>query len=103
MDKPPALKPLYWVGSSNLPCAAWQKARARHASQRLRICRRVGACRGLGSTYRAVYTVRFAGAVFVLHVFRKKSTRGVATPKADIDLIRGRLRVAEQIAKEMTR
>jgi phage-related protein len=55
------------------------------------------------STYRAVYTVRFEGAVFVLHVFQKKSKRGAATPKADIDLIRERLRVAEQIAKELQR
>jgi phage-related protein len=55
------------------------------------------------STYRAVYTVRFEGVVFVLHIFQKKSTRGVNTPKADIDLIRERLKVAEQIAKELTR
>jgi len=39
----------------------------------------------------------------VLHVFQKKSTRGAATPKADIDLIRERLKVAEQIAKEVSR
>jgi len=40
--------------------------------------------------------------VFVLHMFQKKSKRGVATPKADIDLIRERLKVAEQVAKELT-
>lgn len=55
------------------------------------------------STYRAVYTVRFEGAVFVLHMFQKKSKRGAATPKADIDLIRERLKVAEQFAKEISR
>src|SRR5471030_1512047 len=55
------------------------------------------------STYRAVYTVRFEGAVFVLHMFQKKSKRGAATPKADIDLIRERLQVAEQFAKEISR
>src|SRR5215471_5733855 len=55
------------------------------------------------STYRAVYTVRFDCAVFVLHVFQKKSKRGAATPKADIDLIRERLKAAEQIAKELQR
>ena len=55
------------------------------------------------STYRAVYTVRFERAVFVLHVFQKKSKRGAATPKADIDLIRERLRAAEQMAKELSR
>jgi phage-related protein len=47
--------------------------------------------------------VRFESAVFVLHTFQKKSKRGAATPKADIDLIRERLRVAEQIAKELSR
>jgi phage-related protein len=50
-----------------------------------------------------VYTVRFESVVFVLHVFQKKSTRRAATPKSDIDLIRERLKVAEQIAKELTR
>ena len=47
--------------------------------------------------------MRFKGLVFVLHVFQKKSTRGAATPKADIDLIREPLKVAEQIAKELSR
>jgi len=55
------------------------------------------------STYRAVYTLEFEGMVFVLHVFQKKSKRGMATPKGDMDLIRERLKVAEQIAKESTR
>jgi phage-related protein len=44
-----------------------------------------------GNTYRAVYTVRYADTVFVLHAFQKKSKKGVATPKADIALIRKRL------------
>ena len=54
-----------------------------------------------GGTYRAVYTVKFEEAVFVLHVFQKKSKRGIATPKPDMDIIRERLKVAERIAKEM--
>ena len=49
-----------------------------------------------GDTYRAVYTVRFAGAVYSLHAFQKKSKRGVATPKQEIDLVRGRLKQAEE-------
>jgi phage-related protein len=49
-----------------------------------------------GSTFRAVYTVRFAGAVYVLHAFQKKSKHGVKTPKAEMDLIHKRLRVAEK-------
>lgn len=48
-----------------------------------------------GNTYRAVYTVRFRDAVYVLHAFKKKSKRGIAAPKSDIDLIRHRLKDAE--------
>lgn len=44
-----------------------------------------------GDTFRAVYTLRFAGAVYVLHAFQKKSKRGIATPKAELDLIEQRL------------
>ena len=51
-----------------------------------------------GGTYRAVYTVQFAHAVFVLHCFQKKSKRGIATPKEDMDIIRARLKVAEALA-----
>ena len=47
-----------------------------------------------GSTYRAVYTVKVAAAVYVLHCFQKKSTSGIATPKPDLDLIRDRLKAA---------
>ena len=45
-----------------------------------------------GNTYRAVYTVRYADAVYVLHAFQKKSKRGIATPKAELDLIERRLK-----------
>jgi hypothetical protein len=45
---------------------------------------------------RAVYTVKFAGAVYVLHAFQKKSKKGVKTPKAELDLIRKRLQAAEE-------
>ena len=54
-----------------------------------------------GGTYRAVYTVKFEEAVFVLHCFQKKSKSGIATPKADMDIIRARLKVAETLAKEL--
>ena len=54
-----------------------------------------------GNTYRAVYTVRFAVRVFVLHVFQKKSKSGIATPKPDLDLIKGRLKAATKRAKEL--
>jgi phage-related protein len=50
-----------------------------------------------GGTYRAVYTLRYATAVYVLHVFQKKSTRGKATLQRDIDLIEERLKRAREI------
>ncbi|MHB8623734.1 MAG: type II toxin-antitoxin system RelE/ParE family toxin [Sulfuricaulis sp.] len=56
---------------------------------------------GRGGTYRAVYSVKFQEAVFVLHVFQKKSKHGIATPKPDMDIIRDRLKIAEQLVKEM--
>jgi phage-related protein len=49
-----------------------------------------------GDTYRAVYTVRFSEVVYVLHVFQKKSKRGIATPKQDIELIEKRLNTAQE-------
>jgi len=49
-----------------------------------------------GDTYRAVYTVKFAGWVYVLHCFQKKSKSGIATPKPDMDLINTRLKAAKQ-------
>ena len=55
-----------------------------------------------GDTYRAVYTVTFSTAVYALHVFQKKSTRGIATPKREIELIRKRLEWAEQIHRQLT-
>lgn len=50
-----------------------------------------------GDTYRAVYTVRFATKIYVLHVFQKKSKRGIATPHKEIELIRARLKWAERL------
>jgi len=49
-----------------------------------------------GDTYRAVYTVRFAGVVYVLHAFQKKSRRGIATPRQEITLIEARLQRARE-------
>ena len=53
-----------------------------------------------GDTYRAVYTVRFAQFVYVLHAFQKKSKSGIATPKKEIDLIHKRLADAERDHKK---
>lgn len=56
-----------------------------------------------GSTYRVVYTVKLAGAVYVLHCFQKKSVQGISTPKPDMDMIRERLKAAEAHSKGVKR
>ena len=53
-----------------------------------------------GDTYRAVYTVRFAGVIYVLHAFQKKSKKGIETPKREIEIIKTRLKVAEAHHRE---
>lgn len=53
----------------------------------------------MGDTYRAVYTVKLAESVYVLHCFQKKSKQGIETPKYEIDLIRERLKAAQAHAK----
>ncbi len=108
------LKPLVWVGSSkkdltNFPASVRQhvgfalfqaQSGLRHRDSK--------PLKGLGSnvlevvsrhdgdTYRAVYTVRWRAAVYVLHAFQKKGKRSAETPKPEIDLIKRRLRTAEQ-------
>ena len=54
-----------------------------------------------GDTYRAVYTVKLADRVYVLHAFQKKSKKGIKTPKHVTDLVRTRLREAERIQVEL--
>jgi phage-related protein len=56
-----------------------------------------------GDTYRAVYTVRFAEVIYVLHAFQKKSTKGIQTAKADIAMIRARLRLAQDDHRARTK
>ena len=53
-----------------------------------------------GDTWRAIYTVRFPEAIYVLHAFQKKSMRGIATSKKDLDLVRHRLVEAERLHRE---
>ncbi|GGA54727.1 type II toxin-antitoxin system RelE/ParE family toxin [Okeania sp. KiyG1] len=49
-----------------------------------------------GDTYRAVYTVKLKGVIYVPHAFQKKSKKGIKTPQKDIELIKQRLKIAEQ-------
>ena len=121
--KPPAeLKSLAWVGSAKRDLLSLPEevidtfGYALHVAQTGRKREKAKPLHGFGSagvlevvedwrgdTYRAVYTVRFSAAVFVLHVFQKKAVRGIATPRQDMELIRERLKVAEQTAKELAR
>ena len=118
-DRPVRIKPVFWMASSRKDLKAFPKAvqsdvgYALFAAQRGEEYRSVKALKGFGGrsvleivaphdgdTYRAVYTVKFEDAVYVLHAFQKKSTKGIATPQRDIDLIRRRLSDAEQHYRE---
>jgi phage-related protein len=113
-------KPLEWVGSSHkdlmaLPTDlrrffgyALSLAQAGDQHDAAKVLKGFGGAgvlelvgTNVGGTYRAVYTVKFEEAVFVLHCFQKKSKRGIATPREDMDIIRARLKVAEARAKEL--
>ena len=113
-------KPLEWIASSykdlmTMPASvrryfgyALSKAQIGHQDEAAKVLKGFGGTGVLevieddvGGTYRAVYTVRFAEAVFVLHCFQKKSKHGIATPKADMDIIHARLKVAEALAQEI--
>jgi len=118
MTPPPdstAPKPVRWVGSSRddlrlfpedvrnrVGGALWEAQLGRKApyAKPLRGFGDAGVLEVVddhdGETYRAVYTVRFVGIVYVLHAFQKKSRRGIATPKSDIALIRKRLQRARE-------
>jgi len=113
-------KPLIWIGSSKrdlmaLPVLvrkffghALHFAQSGDRHDAAKVFRGFGSAGVLevveddaGGTYRAVYTVRFQEAVFVLHCFQKKSKSGIETPKKDMEIIRARLKAAEAMAKEI--
>jgi phage-related protein len=113
-------RPLYWIGRSKKDLLALptnvrkffghaldiaQHGDQHHAAKPLKGFGGAGVLEivddNMGSTYRAIYTVKFEEAVFVLHCFQKKSKRGIATPKEDMDIIRARLKVAEAFAREL--
>ena len=112
MDEPP--KPVRWMGSSLRDLRSFPQAvrsdigQALFAAQQGKTDPAAKPLKGFGgasvleivashhgNAWRAVYTVKFTDAVYVLHAFRKKSTKGIATPIREIDLIRRRLAEAE--------
>ena len=117
LDEPP-LKPLIWVGASRKDVRALPDPVQDRIGYALYVAQRGGKHRdaktltGFGDasvqeivtdydrdTYRAVYTVRFAERIYVLHVFKKKSKSGIATPKSDLELIERRLKQAQEMEK----
>jgi phage-related protein len=110
-----APKPLFWIGSSRKDLKAFPRA-VRHTSgfalwqaqqgtthTSAKVLKEFGGAGVLevvedddGSTYRVVYTVRFARAVYVLHAFQKKSKSGIKTPPTEIEMVRRRLKLAEE-------
>jgi phage-related protein len=112
MTEPHGVKPVVWIGSTRTDLASFPedvKDAIGYIAQRGGKHADAKPLRGFGSagileiiedhagdTYRAVYTVRLAGRVYVLHVFQKKSKAGIKTPKPEIELIRSRLKRAEE-------
>jgi phage-related protein len=109
------LKPVRWVGSSHKDLRSFPESVRREVGHALYTAQKgetdpaAKALKGFGGssmmevvaqhdgdTWRAVYTVRFSDAVYVLHTFQKKSKSGIATPKREMDLIRQRLADAER-------
>jgi phage-related protein len=114
MPRQPPRKPVKWVGSAKRDLDAMPEdvkdvfghaidlAQAGGKHQDAKVMTGFGSTGVLevvedhrGDTYRAVYTVRFPGWVYVLHCFQKKSKSGIKTPKEDMELIRTRLRAAK--------
>ena len=115
MAEPPKVKSLVWIGSSRRDLKSFPAevkdviGYALYQAQAGRKAPSAKPLAGFGGagvleivedhqtdTYRAVYTVKFSESVYVLHAFQKKSKKGIATPKPDMDLIKRRLRVAEE-------
>ena len=109
------MKPLFWVGSSKKDLLempedvvdvfgyALYLAQSGNKHQQTKPLKGFGSAGVLeivedydGSTYRAVYTVRFINAVYVLHCFQKKSRKGIETSKADKDMIVARMKLAQK-------
>jgi phage-related protein len=115
MTETPSIKPVVWIGNTKGDLTSFPEDVKDAMGYALYIAQRGGKhadakpLRGFGGagileivenhagdTYRAVYTVRLAGRIYVLHVFQKKSKSGIKTPKPEIELIKARLKRAEE-------
>lgn len=112
-------RPVVWVGSSRRDVRGFPRevrreiGRVLYAAQRGEADPAAKPLRGFGGgsvleivarhrgdTWRGVYTVRYAEAIYVLHAFQKKSKRGIATPKKEVELIQRRLDEAGRLHRE---
>jgi phage-related protein len=115
MPAAPGLKPVVWIGSAKADLSSFPEEVKDSIGFALYVAQQGGKHRDAkplrgfggagilevmgdygGDTYRAVYTVRLSGRVYVLHAFQKKSKRGIKTPKPEMDLIQSRLNRAEE-------
>ncbi|MGP8155724.1 MAG: type II toxin-antitoxin system RelE/ParE family toxin [Candidatus Acidiferrales bacterium] len=115
MTASPSIKPVIWIGSARADLASFPEEVKDAFGYALYLAQQGGKhsdarpLKGFGGagileivenhagdTYRAVYTVRLAGRIYALHAFQKKSKAGIKTPKPEIDLIKSRLRRAEE-------
>ncbi len=116
---PGEVKPIVWMGSSREALRNFPEQVRRDIGQALYAAQQgdtdpaAKPLKGFGgarvmeivdrhdkNAYRAVYTTQFAGRIYVLHAFQKRSKRGIATPKKEIELIRQRLAAAERHDRE---
>ena len=118
MTGEPSFKPVVWIGSSRKDLREFPDIVQDHVGYALYVAQQGGKHRDTkaltgfggagvmeivkdyrGDTFRAVYMLRYQGAVYVLHAFQKKSKTGRETPRRDMELIKQRLREAERIAR----
>ena len=118
MTVEPSLKPVVWIGSSRKDLREFPDMVQDHMGYALYVAQQGGRHRDTkpltgfggagvveiikdyrGDTFRAVYTLRYQGVVYVLHCFQKKSKTGGETPRRDMELIKQRLREAERITR----
>jgi phage-related protein len=112
----PATKPVEFIGSSKIDLSAMPVAvrmtmgQALYEAQCGGMSRFAKPLKGFGGAsvvevvedfdgdaFRAIYTVRFAGVIYVLHAFQKKATKGVKTPMIEMEKVRARLKIAEEL------
>lgn len=119
MNETPSLRPLLWIASSKRDFIEMPEdvvddfGHWLFQVQKGKVPKNAKALSGFGGaqvmelwkdnadgTFRAVYTIRYAEAVIILHAFQKKSKKGIETPKQDKELIQSRIKLAEVLYKE---